>query len=120
MTSFMASGGRKRRARGIICRGTSLIRKRPPPTDPPINLGIGYGRVLGGCVFYERGTPVMYIFVASKSPHDFLSTSCILQLCINFRLICERVLWFINPTRQAGWGFLNGTQTQFMMFTCRP
>ena len=31
--------------------GTSLIRKRPPPQDPPRTLGIGYGRVLGGCIF---------------------------------------------------------------------
>ena len=29
-------------------RGTSPIRKRPTPLDPPRTLGIGYGRVIGG------------------------------------------------------------------------
>ena len=38
-------------------RGTSLIRKRPPPQDPPRTLGIGYGRVLGGCVFLHVRYP---------------------------------------------------------------
>ena len=32
-------------------RGTLLIKKRPPPQDPPRTLGKGYGRVLGGCIF---------------------------------------------------------------------
>ena len=32
-------------------RGSSLKIKRPSPYDPPRTLGIGYGRVLGGCVF---------------------------------------------------------------------
>ena len=31
-------------------RGTSPIRKRLPPQDPPRTLGIGNGRVLGGVV----------------------------------------------------------------------
>ena len=32
-------------------RGTLPIRKRPTPLDPHRTLGIGYGRVIGGCVF---------------------------------------------------------------------
>ena len=42
---------------GVVSyRSTSPTRKRPPPYDPPMTLGIGlhiYGtcRVLGGCVF---------------------------------------------------------------------
>ena len=35
----------------LFYRGTSLIRKRPTPQDPPRTLGKGYGRVLGGCGF---------------------------------------------------------------------
>ena len=38
-------------------RGTSLIRKRPPPWDPPRTLGVAYGRVLGVRIFLEVRYP---------------------------------------------------------------
>ena len=44
--------------RGAAYRGTSLMRKRPPPYDPPITQAQAYDRVLGGSVFKIREVPL--------------------------------------------------------------
>jgi len=39
----------KEDSRGEVIQGYLAHTKIPPPKDPPRTLGIGYGRVLGGC-----------------------------------------------------------------------
>ena len=51
-------------------RGTSLIRKRPPPSDRRRALGTGYGRVLGGCVFLSERYPCMMAVTAELYIQD--------------------------------------------------
>ena len=36
---------------GLALQGYLAYEKATPPRTPPKNLGIGYGRVLGRCVF---------------------------------------------------------------------
>ena len=56
-----------RRGRGggaeSVYRGTSLIRKRPPPSDPLGPFAQGYCRVLGGGCFLEARYPCMQVVV---------------------------------------------------------
>ena len=41
-----------------LYRGTSPIRKRPPPPDHPMALGICYCRILGGKLFFMSEVPL--------------------------------------------------------------
>jgi hypothetical protein len=41
-----------------LYRGTSLIRKRPPPHNPPVTLGIGLQQGHGGVIFLVSEVPL--------------------------------------------------------------